>query len=270
MATLGETLSTATIRETLTAARTYYVSTTGNDSNTGLTAGSPFLTIQKAVDTIAALDINAKTTTIQVADGTYTGAVSLKNVAGYAAVGNLVINGNSSTPANVVISTTSAHCFQASGTNTVWLIQNMKLQTTTSGNCLYAIYSGTIAFSLLEFGACAGAHIRAELNGSVLRNGTGTYVISGNAANHMLAYVGGLIYMSAGTVTVSGTPAISSSFAAAQVNGTIRADGITYSGTATGTSYSVTLNGVIYTGGGGGNYFPGNVAGSTATGGQYV
>jgi hypothetical protein len=41
------------------------------------------------------------------------------------------------------------------------------------------------------------------------------------------------------------------------------------SGGATGKRYVAELNGVINTFGGGANYFPGNVAGTTATGGQY-
>lgn len=45
-------------------AATYYVATTGNDGNPG-TSGSPFLTIQRCVDTVAAGD------TCLVADGTY-------------------------------------------------------------------------------------------------------------------------------------------------------------------------------------------------------
>jgi len=60
-------------REILTADRTYYVATTGNDGNSGLTVGSPFLTLQKAIDVIAGdLDIRGYNLTIQLADGTYT------------------------------------------------------------------------------------------------------------------------------------------------------------------------------------------------------
>jgi hypothetical protein len=41
-------------------------------------------------------------------------------------------------------------------------------------------------------------------------------------------------------------------------------------GSSSGTRYSATLNGVINTSGGGATAFPGNVAGSTSSGGQYA
>ena len=47
-------------------ATTYYVATTGSDSNNGTAVGTPFLTIQKCIDTVSAGD------TCTVADGTYT------------------------------------------------------------------------------------------------------------------------------------------------------------------------------------------------------
>ena len=47
-------------------ATTYYVSQAGNDSNAGTSVSSPFGTIQKCVDVVAAGD------TCTVADGTYT------------------------------------------------------------------------------------------------------------------------------------------------------------------------------------------------------
>ena len=61
-------------REVLTANRTYYVRTDGSDSNDGLanTAGGAFLTIQKAINIVSALDIGTYTVTMQVGAGTYT------------------------------------------------------------------------------------------------------------------------------------------------------------------------------------------------------
>lgn len=60
----------------VTADVTYYVATTGSNSNDGLTAGAPFLTIQKAVDTAAARSIgNDIKVLITVAAGSYNGRV---------------------------------------------------------------------------------------------------------------------------------------------------------------------------------------------------
>ena len=82
---LGNVLNVAQ-REALTANRTYYVRTDGSNSNDGLTnsSGGAFLTIQKAIDTAATLDLNGHTITVQVGDGTYSESVALRNVVGFA------------------------------------------------------------------------------------------------------------------------------------------------------------------------------------------
>lgn len=72
------------------------------------------------------------------------------------------------------------------------------------------------------------------------------------------------------TVTLTGTPAFSQSYVFADDTSLIRATSMTFSGSATGKRYDVATNGVINTNGGGATYFPGSVAGTTATGGQYV
>jgi hypothetical protein len=260
--------SITTTRQQLTAARTYYVRTDGSDSNTGLanTAGGAFLTVQKAVDTIAALDINGQTVTVQIADGTYTGAVTLKNAVGYAAEGNLVIQGNSGTPANVVISVTSNNCFSATGIFSVWTIKDMKLQTTTSGSCLMAADGSKILFTNLNFGTTVTYHIFG--NGGIVQ-ATGNYTISGNAAYHWVASIKGSIKVqSIATITLSGTPAFTV-FGLADTLSTLAFNGSAFSGGASaGTKkYDISSNGVAVSGG---VVLPGGVAGTTATGGQYL
>jgi hypothetical protein len=97
-------------REILTANRTYYVRTDGNDGNDGLSnaSGGAFLTIQKAINVVAGLDLSIYNVTIQIADGTYTAGATVN--APWIGAGDITLQGNVSTPANVVISTTSAHC----------------------------------------------------------------------------------------------------------------------------------------------------------------
>lgn len=92
-------------REVLTANRTYYVRTDGNDGNSGLanTSGSAFLTVQKAIDIVAALDIGVFNVTIQVADGTYTGSVVVNGP--WLGSGVVTVQGNLTTPANVLFNT---------------------------------------------------------------------------------------------------------------------------------------------------------------------
>ena len=258
-------------REVLAADRTYYVRTDGSDANSGLvnSAGGAFLTVQKAVDVIAAtLDIAGYTVTIQIGDGTYTGNVVVKNAVGFAAAGNLVIQGNAATPANVLIST-STHNFSATGLYAVWDIKDLKL-VNSSGNGLRAIGS-YLRFSNLDFGACTAQHISAQDDGVV--EAIGNYAVSGNSTIHFGGSTRGVFKANARTITFSNSPAFSNAFVHVGIGaGLARVDSMTFTngGTVTGQRYNVAANGVIFTNGGGANYLPGNAAGASATGGQYL
>ena len=249
-------------RQKLSANRTYYVRTDGSDSNTGLanTSGGAFLTSQKAVDVATTLDLNGYTLTIQIADGTYTGATTLKNVVGFAGAGSLVIKGNNSTPANVLISTTSAACFVANGTNVVWDILDLKMQTTTGGACLQAQSGGAIRYGNVNFGACANIHLSAFEGGSIIC--VSNYAISGGALAHFYGSYQGLVRATSRSITISGTPAFSLAFAYSDISGLVAADAMTFSGSATGPRYYVATGGQVATGGGGTSYLPGNAAGT--------
>jgi hypothetical protein len=255
------------IREVLAANRTYYVRTDGSDSNTGLanTAGGAFLTIQKAYDVACSLDMGGYTVTIQIGDGTYTGGLSIdKPWVG----GNLTIQGNSGTPANVVVST-SGNCVTCTiAIPGVFTIKDMKL-TSSAASCIEHFSIGVLKFSNLNFGSAASFHISSNTAGGNVQGSS--YAITGGAAIHWASIGGGTVECKNITITLTGTPAFSFKFAVVtQGLGNIRCEGNTFSGSATGTRYLAEQNGVIFTNGGGANYLPGDAAGSTATGGQYV
>jgi hypothetical protein len=201
--------------------------------------------------------------TIQIKDGTYTGQISL----GSPFIGNGVdtIKGNASTPANVVIST-AVTAFAVTGGGVV-TIKDLKI-TTSSGHGMAISAGAYVTIDNLNFGACTANHIIVTT--SALVNADGNYTISGNAARHWESRSGGNVSVQSKTITLSGTPAFSTAFAVATIQGTMIVQGNTFSGSATGKRYDSQSNSVIYTNGGGATYLPGNSAGSTATGGLYI
>jgi len=265
---MGESTSTSAItsRELLVANRTYYVRTDGSDSNAGLSdsAGGAFLTIQKALNVIAGtLDIAGYQVVIQVADGTYTTPVIVPIMVGLDAPSDLVLRGNTGTPANVIISTTSASAITLVGSQLTF--EGGELRTTTSGDCVNASAGAAFFANGIRFGACANAHLHA-IGASIEMDAN--YTVAGNAVYHFLPETFGITYCWASTVTISGTPAFSTAFAYAET-GVVQTDS-TFSGSATGKRYDANMNGVIQTYGGGATFFPGDASGTTATGGQYA
>lgn len=254
---------------------TFYVRTDGSDTNNGLanTAGGAWLTLQHAWNVISVLDLAGFIATVQIGDGTYAGPlVAWGKVTGQKSAASIVFQGNSGTPTNVVINATSP---SSGGTidveyGAMVTLKNFRIGATTSGNAIQANFGGRIEFSGLDFSASPGDQINIAQQSST--SATGNYTISGGAARHWNAtFPGALIFTAGRTVTISGTPAYSSAFAVASQLADIACSSMTFSGTgATGTRYSASLNGIINTNGGGATYLPGNGAGSTATGGQYV
>lgn len=257
-------------REVLAAGRTYYVRTDGNDSNNGLTnsSGGAFLTLQKAINVCLALDLNGHNITVQIGNGTYTSGVNLSSAF---LNGGVTLTGNTTTPSNVVINTTSANCIQANNPGVVLNVQGVKLVTTTSGNGVASLngarinITGNIECGIMG-GGSNGFHMYAQ-HGSIAISAN--YLISGGAQAHWYAIDGGYFIGNGLTITLSGTPAFSIAFARADRVGILDVNGNTFSGSATGTRYSANGNSVIYVNGAGATYLPGSVGGAMATGGQY-
>lgn len=261
---------TSQFREVLTANRTYFVLTTGSDSNTGLanTAGGAFLTLQKAANVIATLDLQTFSVTVNVGAGTYTGTLSVSGP--WLGSGAVSFVGDTTTPANVIISTTSANAITVSNGASL-NVSGFKLVTTTSGSCLSSTYNGFLVIGgKMDFGACASAHVEATRGGVVAANQSIAYNITGSAVTHWTADDGAALVIQVVTITLTGTPAFSTAFASVFNSGSMLINANTFSGAATGVRASATLNGVIQTFGAGATYLPGSVAVSTATGGQYA
>lgn len=252
-----------TPRETLSAARTYYVATTGSDANNGLSAGSPFATLDKAWQTAKKLDLNGFSLTISLAEGTYTtGLVASGSVIG----GSVTISGAGAT---TIVSTSGYNsCFSASN-GAKFKLSNLTL-TSVNGASVYSALGGEIEIGAgVTFGAASAQHMRAD-TGGVIKNTYGVgYAVSGGANWHIWS-TGGAIILNAAVVTVTAPITVS-----AWVSADSGANVVAYACSAvnasnvTGQRYTVTSNAVITTYGGGASYFPGTTAGSSSAGGVY-
>lgn len=256
-------------RERVSSNRTYYVATTGSDSNTGLSPGVAWLTVQHAVDVIAnTLTIDAGVDVIiQIANGTYTLTTSVL-LRAYVGAGRVLINGNSGTPGSVIFTTSAAtEFFLATNKSTPYFIDGMRIQATSGSPTAFLANGGAILFGNIEFNTGLGSHLLAK-NGGVI-TASDDFSILAAVTVHMEANTQGAVVVDAVTVTITGTPGINT-FAITRTLGYMSADGTTYTGSFTGKRYFAETNSVINTDGGGSTFFPGSVAGSTATGGQYV
>jgi hypothetical protein len=247
----------------LGADTTFLVSTGGADTNSGL--GSAWRTIQHAVDMLMQrFDGNGYKATIAVADGTYAENVLVSGP--FLGIKDVILSGNVTTPANCIISATSS-CLNVFYGGRI-LVQGFKL-TSTGARALTANYSSLIVVvGKVEFGTVALQHCWAAEQSSIQIQSN--YTISGSTQYHWCVEVNSGITVADEVITLTGTPNFSIAFALTTRSGSITCVNTSFSGGATGKRYEATMNGTILTNAGSTSFFPGNLAGTTATGGQYV
>lgn len=253
------------LREVLTAARTYYCrDADGSDSNTGLanTAGGAFLTLQKAIDVVTALDQSIYTVTIQLADGNYSagGAFTISPS------GPIVINGNSGTPANVVVDAATAIAVACVANIT---LQNFEAKGSANSISMSAGASVTLGAGM----RLTGAGVSLNLNGLCnLTVGAVTVTFADNKTAWLLATGNALVVMASSTLSFSGTPAWSSYGIGFNTSAAVSLVSVTISGSATGYRYYGTSNAVLNSAGAGtaSTYFPGGSNGILETGAQQL
>jgi hypothetical protein len=189
-------------REVLTANKIYYVRTDGSDSNNGLTntSGGAFLTIQKAINVASLLDLSLYDVTIQLADGTYNSEVILKSFIGS---GKIIIKGNTSTPANVIVTATNTS-FDGTifGINYqgVYRLESFRINAPVSA-CI-EINNGILEYTGLVFSTPLWSHISVLDGGKVYAKGN--YTITGTIPSgqyHIVARF--LAYVEAKGITIT-------------------------------------------------------------------
>jgi hypothetical protein len=256
----------------------YVNGSTGNDGNNGLAPTSAFATIARAVFVaIANYDTAGHNIIINVADATYTVASSGLIISSpLFGGGGLTLIGNTTTPANVVVTPGVGICaFKASGGGTSFSLKGFKFSGTSNYGLISTNDSQIFVTGNVDFGSGSLANIRSDNGGKVDLSGTAAYAISGGGGRHYWAFnnslIVGAIPTTPQTVTITGSPSFIHGFAQAQALSTISAQGQTFSGAVSPPTpnYDVSGNSVIDTAGGGGTYFPGTTAGSSSTGGQY-
>lgn len=252
----------------------FYVSTAGNDSNSGLVIGSPWLTFAHAIAQIYNVyDWDGWQPTLHVA-----GAFTIGLSANGAAVGQitpLIIDGGGTA------SITAASGSAVSAANGSSLqVQNIGIAEAGSGPIDAGLYAGPggnmIGGVGLAFGVCGGTGILANGSGANLQM-LSDFSINNNIGENFASAASNASLGIGGAITVNITAAITFVAFVNSVGGGIInwPETVTISGTGAtisiGFRFAATANGVIATIGSNPlTYFPGSADQATASGGQYT
>lgn len=253
------------------AAPLLWVRSDGNDNNSGSAndASHAFQTIQGAVNAASSrLNLTGRTLTIQIGlAGTYVGG-SIGNlpsvvITSAGPYGSFVIN-NSGLAYPLGVMNVSAGALT---------LKNVSLSNVNNNtHTLQASFGGSILLSGdVALGGVAGggvAELRCFGGGSIVANGNVHFNRSTGYAMYAQGSGASIAFLVGSNIACAGNTWGGAGIAASE-NASIDLSGNAPTGTATGMRYSASANGCINVFGGGASYFPGSVAGSTATGGQY-
>jgi len=244
----------------------------GNDANDGSAndAGHAFATIAAAALAATKFYAAGGVVTIQLGEPGATYAAPGNIPAGSGAV---LLRGNPANPGQFIISgavNPAGAGALVAGVGGLIILDGVTLFGTGTGVSLVGMAGTgliTLRNTLLSTSVqLVGALIFSSAGGNVFIESGCT--VSGSAGSAIFVSAAS-IAIRAG-VTVSNGVGFTSAFCTVTNGGTIVVDGASFTGSATGQRYAAILNGVINTNGAGANFFPGNVAGAIATGGQYA
>ncbi|WP_155255200.1 hypothetical protein [Bradyrhizobium elkanii] len=259
----------------LQAPRDYYVNAvTGNDANDGLSAAKPFKTLQKAQDTLVRFNLNGYNVTVHVAAGTYA-PVNIGSIGG---AGTVSYVGDTSNPANCLIAASVGPSVGVIGTGD-YRFYGFKCTSAANdvgvpSTCFWVWGTATVALYQIEFGATIDAHM-ITVNGGYI-GCFGPFKVTGNTNNHYYCGSGGRILNTTYApallaLTIPNPITVTRWVYCDGASGTVMKYGtITGFANVTGQKYTAVQNSIIDSVGGGINYLPGTIAGTTASGGQYT
>lgn len=241
-------------------------------ANQTVNVPSDFATLDLALAYAASIDLGGIfTLTIQLAAGTYNASpvFQVPVCTGQGLPRNLLIQGDTTTPANVVLhgATNFAGIVECS-TGAKCRIQGVRLTGPANAFGLRARNGGYIEYTSCDFNSGLFSGLESENGGTTACVGSCSFSASAVAA--VYASNGGYAFQVGSTVVTAGTPAWTAGYAFADGLGFLQVNGATFSGTgATGPRFASQRNSVIDVAGAGLTYLPGNAAGTTATGGLY-
>jgi hypothetical protein len=253
---------------------TLYIRTDGNDNNDGSAndAAHAFKTVAAATNYAkTAFDIAGRTVTLQLGiAGSYDG----NNASMGGPTGTIALRGDPANQDSYIINVNQTNGLNCDTGRTsligIKIVQAAAAQNTLAANAGARVLLDRVTFTHSVGSSGQNAHIRAFSGGTVeIKNNIKFTTNCGFA----LCADGGAIVASTpgGVLTMSGSPTFNVT-ALATMGGTLYFAPSLYSwaGGASGTRFAATLNSIINTFGAGANYFPGTVAGSVSSGGQYA
>lgn len=274
----------------LTHSLTWYVGGAGaSDSNDGQSASAspgghgPWATLAKAASQVPLYNLNNQQITINIANGTYNVGSAPVSWPTQNGSGVVTLQGNHASPGSVTCTASLGTVFVFGGGT--WQLDGMTITAPNpnSGDAGNGINSGipgaSVVMKAINFGPCAGAHMEASLGGQVSLYGPIVINSGANATAHMQGSSAGqfnfaVVGLSGSTtLNILGPVTFSVAFAQADVLSQINGyyyGGTTGGGNVTGKRYTSNSNSIINSNGGGSGAYPGTIAGTTSSGGQFI
>ncbi len=277
----AETLA-KTQRTQCTKAWIFYVRTDGNDNNTGEsdTSQGAFKTIQKALNHVAGnFELGMYSVTVNVGSGTFSGFTLPKYDS---STGRIIIHGSGK--GNTILSNTNSLCINSIQGCGAYTIENLTISSTATasatGASVDSVLSSVGAFITIRNVEFLSYELVPYMM-NIIRSYQGTIILEEGVTITANGYAGSskiyaLIATSGGVISIVQNLVINGVLSITALSseiGIIRRQGVTapvVTGTVTGMRYKAQTNSLIATNGGGENYYPGSVAGTVSTGGQYI